>query len=105
MEVSLIRARKKSPLRSVHVLQVDADGKIQREKLYERRRRRGSKRLRPFEKAMRRMSRAQGTMADDYLSRHERSNRRKKNGWMKDLGKNVSRSSRKGLRKLKIRIL
>ena len=104
MEVSLIRARKKSPLKSVHVLQVDADGKIQREKLYERRRRRGSKRLRPFEKAMRRMSRAQGTMADDYLSRHERSNR-KKNGWIKDLGKNVRRSSRKGLRKLKIRIL
>jgi hypothetical protein len=104
MEPTYIQLRRKSPVRSVHVLHVDADGTIQREKLYERRRRRGSKRLRPFEKAVRRMSRAQGTMADDYLSRHERSNRRKKNGWMKDLGKNVSRSSRKGLRKMKIRI-
>jgi len=105
MDAGYVRPRRKSPVRSVYTLHVNPDGSVQREKLFERKARRGSKRLRPFEKAIRRFSRAQGTMADEYLARHERSNRRKKNGWVKDLGKNVRRSSRKGMRKLKIRIL
>lgn len=105
MEISTLQYRKKSPVRSMYILEEGAGGVVQRERVYKRKRRRGSKRLRPFEKAMRRMATAQGTMADDYLSRHNRSNRKKRNGWVKDLNKNVYRSSRKGLRKLKIRIL
>jgi len=105
MEVKTIQKDKKSPLKSVYILQEDAGGVVVREKVYERKRRLGSKRLRPFEKAMRRMASAEGTAADSYLSRHNRSNSKKKNGWIKDLDKNVIRSSRKGLRKLKIRIL
>ena len=106
MEATYIQPRRKLPLKSVYILQVGADGSVQREKLYgQRKRRRGSKRLRPLEKAVRRMTTAQGTMADNYLTRHNQSNRKKKNGWIKDLDKNVYRSSRKGLRKLKIRIL
>jgi hypothetical protein len=105
MDANVIQFSKKSPLKTMYVLQEDANGVVQRERIYKRKRRRGSKRLRPFEKAMRRMASAQGTSADDYLRRHQRSNRKKKNGWAKDLNKNVYRSSRKGLRKLKIRVL
>jgi hypothetical protein len=104
METGTARLPRKSPLKSVHMVTVNADGSVQREKLAERKSRRGSKRLRPLEKAVRRMSRAEGTAADEYLSRHERSNRKKKNGWAKDFGKNMTRSSRKGMKKLKIRI-
>lgn len=106
MDTKTIQSRKKLPLKSAYVLHVDTNGNVTRDTLYEqRKRRRGSKRLRPFEKAVRRITTAQGTMADNYLMRHNRSNRKKKNGWIKDLDKNVYRSSRKGLRKLKIRVL
>jgi hypothetical protein len=104
MEAGTTRLPRKSPIKSVHMVTLSADGSVQREKLAERKSRRGSKRLRPLEKAMRRMSNAQGAAADEYLSRHERSNRKKKNGWAKDFGKNMSRSSKKGMKKLKIRI-
>lgn len=71
----------------------------------QKRRRRTSKRWRPFERMLRRFSTAQGTAASEYLDRHQRSSRRKKNGWLKDLRKNASKAGRRGLKKLKFRIL
>lgn len=92
------------PIKSAVMVEVGTDGSATRTVLYEqRRKRRGSKRLRPFEKALRRMAEAQSTASNSYLDRHERSNRKKKNGWAKDLTKNISKSSRKGLKKLKLR--
>jgi hypothetical protein len=105
MEVRYSQIPKKSPLRSMVILHEDSSGVVQREMVFKQKRRRGSKRLRPLEKTMRRMATAQGTAADDYLMRHKKSNAKKKNGWIKDINKNVMRSSRKGMRKLKIRIL
>ncbi len=95
---------KRLPIKSAVMVEMGADGSATRTTLYEqRRKRRGSKRMRPFEKALRRMAEAQSTAANSYLDRHERSNRKKKNGWVKDLSKNISKSSRKGLKKLKMR--
>lgn len=92
------------PIKSAVMVEMSEGGSATRTVLYEqRRKRRGSKRLRPLEKAMRRIARAQSTVANEYLDRHERSNRKKKNGWAKDLTKNISKSSRKGLKKLKMR--
>lgn len=61
-------------------------------------RRRTSKRLRPFEKALRKGARRQARVANLYLALHDRSNRRKKNGWMKDFGRNVVKAYRRGLK-------
>jgi hypothetical protein len=36
--------------------------------------------------------------ADDYLARHSRSNRRKRDGWWYDLHENLSRAARKAQR-------
>lgn len=71
----------------------------------QKRKRRVSRQWRPFEKRLRRLSRAQSVTAQDYLRRHERSSRKKKNGALRDLGKNMWRAQRKGRKELKIRFL
>ena len=35
----------------------------------------------------------------EYLDRHERSNEKKKNGWVKDMGDNVYKANRKAMKK------
>jgi hypothetical protein len=59
---------------------------------------RTSKRLRPMEKALRKGAKRQARVADLYLALHDRSNRRKKNGWIKDFGRNVVKAYRRGLK-------
>jgi hypothetical protein len=56
----------------------------------------GSKMLRPIEKAARRFAKKQSVAASAYLERHERSNADKKNGWVKDIKKNVTKSMKVG---------
>ena len=97
---------KRIAVKSVVVLQPGADGAMTSTViLEEKRRRRVSKRWRPLEKALRRVSLAQSVAADDYLRRHKRSSEKKKNGVLRDLGKNMWRAQRKGRKKLKIRFL
>ena len=97
---------KRAAVKSAVLLQQGADGTMTSTLiLKEKRKRRVSKRWRPLEKAMRRVSLAQSTAADDYLRRHKRSNEKKKNGALRDMGKNMWRAQRKGAKKLKIRFL
>jgi hypothetical protein len=65
-----------------------------------RRKRKVSKPWRKIEKAVRRLTKAQGAASQEYLDRHERANERKKNGWIKKLGTNVQKSVKRGLKKL-----
>ena len=53
-----------------------------------------SKALRPLERFIRKLVRRRLETAQNYLSRHQRSNRRRKDGWLKDLPKNVVRAVR-----------
>lgn len=66
----------------------------------ERRKRKVSKPWRKIEKAVRRLTKAQGAASQEYLERHERANERKKNGWIKKMGTNVQKSVKRGLKKL-----
>jgi hypothetical protein len=95
------------PIRSVVKLHVAADGTATRTTLSgtKKRKRRVSKRWRGVDKMLRRMSRAQAVSANDYLQRHDRSNQKKRNGALRDLGKNMMRAQRKGRKALKIRFL
>ncbi len=107
MENAVVSTRlKRTPLKSAVVVQPAADGAMTSTVIFKRKRsRRVSKRWRPLERHLRRMSRAQAVSAQDYLRRHERSNRKKKNGAVRDLGKNMWRAQSKGRKKLKIRFL
>lgn len=96
--------QKASPIRRATLVQRDATGALQSSVIYkEKSKRRVPKRWRGMEKFLRRMGAAQQTSASVYLERHERSNAKKKNGWLKDLGKNMGKARRKGTKKLKIR--
>ncbi|MCB9765669.1 MAG: hypothetical protein H6739_38200 [Alphaproteobacteria bacterium] len=55
--------------------------------------------LKPFERVHRRMAEAMKEGAAEYLDRHERSNEKKKNGWVKDMGDNVYKANRKAMKK------
>lgn len=107
MEREVVSTRlKRTPLKSAVVVQPAADGTMTSTVVFRRkRRRRVSRGWRPLEKALRRVSRAQSVTAQDYLRRHERSSQKKKNGAVRDLGKNMWRAQRKGRKKLKIRFL
>jgi len=61
---------------------------------------RGSKRLRLLERIVRYGAEAPKAVLDDYLERHKRSNERKRDGWLRDEGKNAFKSIKAGRKKL-----
>lgn len=82
-------------------LNPDEQGVFRPEMMYRRKgRKKGSKMLSPFEKAVRHMARAQHSFSESYLSRHERS-KKKKDGWLRDFGMNVLRASGKASKQLR----
>src|SRR5438034_6181091 len=70
-----------------------------------KRKKKGTRGLRPFEKILRRGASASETMASEYLERHERSNRTRRDGWLRDFPVNVFRAQQKSLKRLKLRRL
>ena len=86
-------------VRSVVKVQRETDGSVTRTVLSERDkggRRRVSKPWRKLDKRIRKLTRAENVATGEYLRRHDRSNSKKKNGALKDLGKNVRRAVREG---------
>ena len=61
-----------------------------------------SRGLRSFEKWTRRFGRAMNTVAGTYVGRHDRSNRKKRDGWLRDYVFNMAKANREGMKKLHI---
>lgn len=55
----------------------------------EKDKKKGSRGLREIEKLVRRVAESQQAGVNSYLERHNRSNGKKKDGWLRDLGNNV----------------
>lgn len=93
----------KSVKRVVH-LQKDSNGQPAPVVVYKRtgEARKGSSALRPLEKAVRRVMKAESAALDSYLDKHERSNQKNKNGWLRDMVPNVVDSAKKGKKKLRL---
>jgi Family of unknown function (DUF6312) len=84
---------------SVVKVQRESDGSVTRTVIAEdekRNRKRVSRPLRKLDRRLRKLTKAENVATSEYLRRHDRSNRRKKNGALKDLGKNVRKSIREG---------
>jgi hypothetical protein len=83
----------------VTVLHRDQHGRLVGRERYEsegeRRRKKQSPMLKPIERVLRRAIKFEARLLNDYLGRHERSNSKKRDGWIKDLSDNVRRSIRK----------
>lgn len=96
-----------SPLQSAVLLQPEDNGLTSATVVYEKpdRKRRVSSRWRLVDKAIRKLARAQQVAANDFVCRYERSSQNKRDGGIRDLFKNVSRSQGKGRKKLEFDIL
>jgi hypothetical protein len=95
-------------VRSVIQLTRTTAGEITPEVLYERERRggkKGSALLKPADRVLRRVVQAQEASAAKYLARHEKSNGRRRDGWLSDLPVNIARAGRAGQKALKIQRL
>jgi hypothetical protein len=91
-------------IRRVTVLAMDADGAVMSRTVYEKRgqKRKVSPALRPLERAIRRVARANDAATSSYVARHERSTAKKRDGWLRDLTWNVLKAEKTGVKKLKL---
>ena len=95
-----------SIVETITILRAQPEGGYEIQRLKEEgKRKKQSKSLARTEKSVRKLVKIQRRMADIYLARHDRSNRRKRDGWVKDLGKNLGNAFRKGSRKPKLTVV
>jgi hypothetical protein len=97
--------RVSSSVRRITVLQKDDAGHMRPVMVYRRggsKKKRGTQPFRYFEGIARRAADAQAKGAQSYLSRHNRSNQKEKDGWVRDFPVNVYRAGEKGLRAMKL---
>jgi hypothetical protein len=90
-------------VRKVTVLQKGPSGQVQAVVVYKRgskKKRRGSTLLRPLQTIVQRVASAQQAAADSYISRHKNSNRKRTDGWIRDLPINVLRAGERAVTKL-----
>lgn len=60
----------------------------------------GTRGLRGIERFVRRMAESQQAGVAKYLERHERSNQKKKDGWLRDMGNNVFKAMKTSSEKM-----
>ena len=60
-----------------------------------KKKRKSSRLLKPMRKLVRTAAKSQRVHADEFLRRADRSDQKKRNGWVKDLGKNSKLASRR----------
>lgn len=92
-------------IRSITILKKGDDGRFTPAAVYRNKggKKRSSRGLRGMEKFVRRIGKAQAAAAGVYNMRHDRSNRKKKDGWMRDLIPNVMKAQRRAIKTLRRR--
>ena len=90
-------------VRSITILKKDAEsGDFKPVAVYRnRRKKRTSKSLRPIDKFFRRLGKAEARAASTYNMRHDRSAKKKKNGAVRDLFKNLSKAQKQAWKTLR----
>jgi hypothetical protein len=97
-----------SAVRRVVQLQSDGSGTVVPVELYRKAGEPGKKSsalVRPLDRALRRLAKAQQASAETYIEQHDRSKTKRRDGWLTDLGNNVWKANRKGQKALKLRQL
>ena len=98
-------ARLPKSVRSIVLLRQDGNGGLAPVTLYQKPngdKKKGTRLLRPAEKAVRRLTDAVGTYAQSYADRHVASNRKRRDGWLRDMNTNVAKATRRGAKRLKV---
>ena len=95
----------KSSIRRIIRLETTPDGATVPVEIYARQsggKKKTERSLRPMRRAQRQLARAQVAMAAEYLDRFDRSDRKKRNGWLRDNPRNVWKAVRKGSKQIKL---
>jgi hypothetical protein len=102
MTISDLRLAKN--IRRVTILVRDESGHVTPTVVYEgkSRRKKQTKKLKPVESAVRRGAEAAAATANSYLSRHENSNAKERDGWLVNMQGNVFKAMRKGSKRMKM---
>ena len=89
-------------VRTITVFERDSTGSRVPVVVFDRRRKRKkqSKGLKPFERSVRMVADAFDRTASTYATRHRRSNRKHKDGWLRDIVQNAVKAGDKGRKKL-----
>jgi len=99
MELNLDRA-----VERVTLVNVEPSGTFSTRRIHirgrQRRQRRQSATLRAEERLTRRIARALQDGVQEYLKQHDRSNSRSRNGWVRDMDRNLTRAQDKVLNRL-----
>ncbi len=95
--------RRGKRVQEVVQLRRDRTGRTRANTLYckRTRRKKGTWGLNQIGHVVRTIAASQRASADAYLSRHDRSSRKKTDGWVRDLPYNVYRAARRGAKKLR----
>lgn len=85
----------------ITLIEKSSPDNINVETLYRRRKKRKqSKWVKPFEKSQRRSLKASKIFVSELLDRHNRSSGKRKDGWLRDSGKNTMKAARKTYKKM-----
>ena len=87
-------------IKRITVFERDTTGSLRPVVVFNRRRRkkRQTRELKPLERLVRTISDSNDSFAGAYARRHRKSNRKNRNGWLRDLPLNLSRAATKGLK-------
>ena len=91
-------------IRKITVYDRDATGSLRPVVIFDRRckKKKQTKGLRPVERLVRSVADANEAYGSSYAGRHRRSNKKRKDGWIRDLTVNVSKAANKGRKELKL---
>jgi|KBSSwiStaDraftv2_1062776.scaffolds.fasta_scaffold155340_3 hypothetical protein len=102
MTISDLRLGKN--IRRVTILVRDESGQVTPTVVYEGKsgKKKQTRKLKPVESAVRRGAEAAAATANSYLSRHQNSNRKERDGWLVNMQGNVFKAMRKGSKRMKM---
>jgi hypothetical protein len=89
-------------IRKITVFDRDATGSLMPVVVFDRRRKRKkqTKGLKPLERLVRSVADGYDRYGSTYAKRHRRSNRKRKDGWLRDIVQNVAKAGDKSRKKL-----
>lgn len=89
-------------VRRVTVLSTDSQGAVQAVTLFKkaRKKKKTTRALKPIERIARNIASANDRAAGTYFRRYKKSNRKRRDGWLRDMPENMMRSGTKALKKL-----
>ena len=90
-------------VRQITVLQRDQTGAIAPVVVFKRRRgkKKSTRFVRPLEKITRSLAEASDAATGTYLKRHKKSNRKRRDGWVRDVPTNVVKANRKAMKEIR----